>query len=150
MRTLIALCLALCLSFPALAQEKKADVPFREDAGLISAEYYIATEKYTEALQVLGGVLKRHPVNADAYTYRGYAYEQLGDLKKARENYNRALQINAKHLGANRYLAGLYLKKGKLAQAMEQLEAIRVICAGTDCAEEDELAAAINRFKKGE
>ncbi len=54
------LLILLLASSPALAQEaasKKADVPFRADAGLITAEYYLATGKYMQALDVLNNVL---------------------------------------------------------------------------------------------
>ena len=126
---------------------KSNQVPFRTDSGLITAEYYLATGKYTQALDVLGGVLHRHPQNADAYTYRGYAYQKLGDLQKARENYNRAIAIYPTHLGANKYLADIYLAEGKLAKAMEQLQVILYVCAGMNCGEADELQSDINRHK---
>lgn len=144
---------ALLLTPPALAQqeeapEKKTEVPFRQDAGLITAEYYLATGKYTQALDVLGGVLQRHADSADAYAYRGYAYGKLGDSRKARENYQKAVVLDPSHLGANKYLANLYLDAGEIDRAMEQMQAIRLICADTGCAELDELQADINRFSK--
>jgi tetratricopeptide (TPR) repeat protein len=129
---------------------KKADVPFRTDSGLISAEYYLAVGKYAEALSVLKGVLTRHPDNADAYTYRGYAYEKLGDLKKAEADYRRALLIDPRHLGANRYIASLYLRAGDLQRALEQLQVIRMVCGPLDCQEQDDLEAEINKYKSGQ
>lgn len=126
---------------------KASEVPFREDAGLITAEYYLATGKYTQALDVIGGVIQRHPQNADAYTYRGYAFQKLGDTKKARDSYRAALSLNPRHLGANKYTADLWLEEGNLARAMEQLQAMIYICAGAYCAEVDELQNDINRFR---
>jgi tetratricopeptide (TPR) repeat protein len=141
------------LSFAA-AQEaeapKKAEVPFREDSGLITAEFYLATGKNAQALEVLAGVLARHPASADAYDYRGFAYERLGDMKKAKESYARALEINPAHLGANRYLAGIYLQEGNLSRAIEQMQVIRMICGDIACAELDELSAEVNRYKAGQ
>jgi len=145
---LFALLALLHAAAPAAADVAKSDqVPFRADSGLITAEYYLATGKYTQALDVLGGVLQRHPQNADAYAYRGYAYHKLGDLKKARENYNRAIAIYPTHLGANKYIADLYLAEGNLAKAMEQLQVILYVCAGMNCGEADELQGDINRYK---
>lgn len=147
------LLLAALFCFTATMQPAQADVakaeevPFRTDSGLITAEYYLATGKYTQALDVLGGVLQRHPQNADAYTYRGFAYHKLGDLKKARENYNRALIIDPKHLGANKYTASLYLAENDLPKAMEQLQVILYVCAGMNCGEADELQSEINNYK---
>lgn len=134
---------------PARANDvaKAEEVPFREDAGLITAEYYLATGKYAQALDVIGGVLQRHPQNADAYTYRGYAYQKLGDNRKARESYRMALGLNPKHLGANKYMGSLWLTENDLARAMEQLQAMIYICAGHYCAEVDELQNDINRFR---
>lgn len=142
---------AFLLSFSAAASAeilKKPEVPLREDAGLITAEYYLATGKYMQAVDVLGGVLQRHPTNADAYTYIGFAYHKMKATKKAAENYTRALKINPRHLGANRYMAALYLDVGDRPRAMEQLQVIKLICGGAPCAEQDEVEADINRFKK--
>lgn len=155
---LCALCALCALALPALATEptpvqevpKKAEVPFREDSGLITAEYYLSTGKYAQALDVIGGVLARHPGSADAYTYRGFAYERLGDYKKAKAAYARALEIDPQHLGANRYLAGLYLKEEDLARAMDVLQVIRMTCGDVACQELDELQAEINRYNAGQ
>ncbi len=159
----LALVIAL-LAAPAFAQEqsaplqqqpapevpKKAEVPFREDAGLITAEYYLATGKYAQALEVIGGVIQRHPDSADAYTYRGFAFERLGDVKKAEENYKHAIEVEPTHLGANRYLAGMYLRRGDLNKAMDILQVIRMTCGDVACEELDELQADINHYRNGQ
>ena len=154
MTRFIFLIALLLVATPAFATEqsapiipKKPEVPFREDAGLISAEYYLSVGKYAQALSVLTGVLERHPGSADAYTYRGLAYEQLGDLKKARDNYNRAVTLNPTHLGANKYLASMYLNDGELDRAVEQMQVIRLACGTLECQELDELELEINKFK---
>ena len=103
--------LLLCLHAPARADDGDCDmpprriVPFRTDAGLTKAETQISEEHYAQAIDTLGGVIARHPVNADAYTYLGYAYRKLGDDAKALENFRRAVQVDPQHLGANKYLA---------------------------------------------
>ena len=156
MRALAVFILMLALSMPAFAAEpapdvpKKTEVPFREDAGLITAEYYLATGKYAQAIDVAEGVLQRHPDCADAYTYKGFAYEHLGDVKKAKEAYAKAIEINPAHLGANRYLAGLYLKQGDLSKAMDILQVIRMTCGDVSCQELDELQADINHYRNGQ
>jgi tetratricopeptide (TPR) repeat protein len=150
----------LLIATPALADAptpgsvpdvpKKAEVPFREDAGLITAEYYLATGKYAQALDVIEGVLQRHPDCADAYTYKGFAYERLGDMKKAKQAYAKAIEANPTHLGANRYLGGIYLKEGDLSKAMDELQVIRMTCGDVACQELDELQAEINRYRNGQ
>ena len=156
MRPFILVVLICLIALPAVAAEtapdvpKKNEVPFREDAGLITAEYYLATGKYAQALEVADGVLQRHPECADAYTYKGFAYEHLGDAKKAKEAYAKAIEINPTHLGANRYLAGLYLHEGDLARAMDVLQVIRMTCGEVACQELDELQADINHYRQGQ
>lgn len=133
---------------PSFAETaKKPEVPFRTDSGLINAEYELASGKYMQALDSVAKVLERHPQNADAYVYRGYAYQQLGDIKQAATNYKRALLIDPSHLGALKYMGDLFLIAGELPKAMEQLQAIRIVCGAQDCAEKAELEAAINKTK---
>lgn len=144
---LVALAISVA---PALAASKKAEVPYREDSGLITAEYYLSTGKYSQALNVIEGVINRHPQCADAFTYRGFAYHKLGDVRKAKENYQKAIQINPQHLGANRYLAGTYLEAGDLRRAYEQMQVIRMTCGVAACQELDELEAEINAYRRGQ
>lgn len=127
----------------------RGEVPFREDSGLTKAEYYLATEKYAEALSEIALVLKRHPHSADALAYRGYALAQMGEHAKARDSLKKALLASPAHLGANKYLANLYLAEGKLAEAIEQMQVIRMTCGETDCEELNELERDINAYKSG-
>ncbi len=138
----------LLLSAPALAQDiaKKDAVPYRADAGLITAEYYLATGKYMQALEVLQDVLSRHDRNADGYAYRGYAQSRLGDDNKAEADYRLALAIDPTHLGAHKYIADLYIKRGELDRAREQMQAMRAICLAAECAELTELQHALNTY----
>ncbi len=147
----VGLVLSLCLGLPAAtwaqSAEKKAEVPYRTDSGLITAEYELATGKYTQALNTLNNVLARHPENADAFTYIGFAYQQLGDIRQAATNYKRALLIDPKHLGALKYMGDLFILGNDLQRAMEQVEAIRSVCGHTDCSELTDLQNAINKAK---
>lgn len=149
---LIALALVCAFSLSAAAEENsltlKAEVPYREDAGLSKTEYFLAKGKYSEALDEAVAVLKRHPKSADAYTYRGLAYDRLGVTEKAVENFQKALALSPTHLGANKYLADTYLATGDLPRAMEQMQAIRFVCGEADCPELNELQSSINSFKK--
>jgi tetratricopeptide (TPR) repeat protein len=129
---------------------KKAEVPYREDAGLITVEYYLATGKYAQALQVIETVVARHPDCADAYVYRGFAYMKLGDNHRAQEALNRAVGINPGHLGANKYLADIYLQQGDLDRALDQMQVMHMTCGNADCQEMNELQAEINRYKNGQ
>jgi Tfp pilus assembly protein PilF len=150
--------LFLCLSSPAYAEDAPVtkadtatmrDIPLRADQGLTKAEGQIAEGKYTQALDTLGGVLARRPGDADALTYMGAVWQHLGDIKQAAENFDKAIKYDPQHLGANTYRAELYLEEGNFPRALEQLQAIRLICAGTPCGELDRLQSALNAARMG-
>lgn len=151
--TLFLTAAVLCCLFsaPSAAEDSvriKAEVPYREDSGLTKAEYYLAKEKYAEALEEAEGVLKRHPSSADAYTYAGLAYMNLGDEEKAESRFKKAIAANATHLGANKYLADIYIAKGDLARALEQMQVLRMTCDDKGCPELLELQSSLNKAKK--
>ena len=148
MRITVLLLGLLLVTTSAAAAEK--EIPFREDSGLTKAEYLLSAGQFSAALETVNDVLKRHPDNADAYTYRGYAYYRLGEMAEAAKNFRAALKINPAHLGANKYTATLYLDAGNVAQAFEQLQVIRMICGHSDCEERDALEREIDRFRHGD
>lgn len=154
MRIFIILLLSLFIITPASAQDAtdmkvKAEIPYREDAGLSKAEYLLARGKYAAAIGETNSIINRHPKSADAYTYRGYAYMQLGDAENALKNFNRALAISPAHLGANKYRADMYLADGQLSLALEQLQVIRMTCGSDQCEEQDDLERSINAYRNG-
>ena len=126
------------------------EVPFREDSGLTKAEYLLAAGKFSAALSTANAVLSRHPNNADAHTYRGYAYYRLGEIAKASRSFKKALIISPTHLGANAYLAEIYLDKGDMSRALEQMQVIRMTCGHMDCAELNMLESDIDEYKRGD
>ncbi len=140
---LLALCAAA--GVPARADE----LIFRQDAGLTNTEYYLANGKYSAAVLSAKNVLQRHPASADAYTYLGYALDQLGQTDAAEKDFKQALTIDPTHLGANAYLAKVYLQKGEMARAIEQLQVIRMTCGRTICAELESVESAIDQYKSG-
>ncbi len=153
MRSLAALALSMLIfaAAPAAAEVTVRDnVPFRQDSGLTKAEYFIATQKYAQAINEAEGVVKRQGPNADAYAYAGLAYERLGDDKKALDNFRRALMVSPTHLGANTYLMQHYIDSGNMAKAIEQLQVIRAVCGAAGCEELYEAESAINAAKRGD
>lgn len=131
---------------PAAAEK---EIPFREDSGLTKAEYLLSAGQFSAALDTAGDVLKRHPANADAYTYRGYAYYRLGDNANASKNFHTALTLNPAHLGANKYVASMYLDAGDVPRALEQLQVIRMTCGRLDCEELNALEHEIDEYQQG-
>ena len=148
MRLLTAFAILCLLSTPALAAEG-AEFPFRADSGLTKAEAQLGEGKYMQALDTLGNVLKRHPADADALTYTGYAWYKLGEAKKAALHFDRALKYNPKHQGANKYKADILLDNGDFQMAMEQMQVLRMICGSMHCAELDALQSKMNAHQAG-
>jgi len=144
-RFFFSLLFLICASSPAFAAGQ--EVILREDSGLTKTEYLLAVGKYTAAIDTANDVLTRHPTNADAYTYRGYAYARLGQIAEADKDFKRALLIDPAHLGANKYLADSYLQAGDISRAIEQMQVIRMTCGQTDCEELDELQTEIDQYK---
>jgi tetratricopeptide (TPR) repeat protein len=134
---------------PAMAGEQQ-EIPYREDSGLTKAEYLLSVGQYSAAIDTANDVLVRHPDNADAYAYRGYAYSRLGESADAAKNFKKALELRPTHLGANKYLADIYLESGDVSRALEQLQVIRMSCGHTDCEELRALELEIDRARHGE
>ena len=136
----------LCWAFLSISAAH-AETPYREDSGLTKAEYLLSVGKWSAALETANAVLQRHPDNADAYTYRGYAYHALGETAQAKKSLEKALLINPKHLGANKYLADMYLEAGDMPRALDQLQVIRLTCGASDCEEMRVLQEEIDAYK---
>lgn len=151
-------CLIVMTAFPAAAEEEKTpedapaqrELPFREDSGLTKAEYLISAGQYSAAIDTASDVIRRHPGSADAYAYRGYAYMKLGQKTQAAKDLKAALQLKPTHLGANKYLADIYLEDGDVARAIEQSQVIRMACGQMDCEELRALQRAIDQSKQGD
>ncbi len=114
------------------------------DDGLRIATIHINNRKYVQAIDILEKVLQRQPKNSDAYAFMGYSYLQLDILDKAKKNLQYALKLYPKHMGAHLYMGLLHLKNNKKNLALESLQALKIICKGMICAEEEYLANKIN------
>ncbi|MCK5518764.1 MAG: tetratricopeptide repeat protein [Alphaproteobacteria bacterium] len=150
MKILISTLCFLIIMFQCMTVAAEDSIPFREDSGLTKAEYLLSAGQFSAALNTADDVLARHPNNADAYTYRGYAYYRLGETAKASKNFKKALIINPTHLGANAYIAKIYLDKGNMARALEQMQVIRMTCGYMDCEELNMLKRNIDKYKRGD
>ncbi len=106
----------------------------------------VKAKNYAKALPLLESVVARDASNADAWNYLGFSHRKLGDYDKALAAYQKALAIDPEHRGALEYLGELYLDKGDLAMAEQQLKKLDGACT-FGCDEYDDLKAAIAKHK---
>ncbi|MGE0118876.1 MAG: tetratricopeptide repeat protein [Dongiaceae bacterium] len=116
-----------------------------ESALYADAKARVEAEDYRGAMPILEKVLAKNSSNADALNLMGYCSRKLGDFDEALEYYQKALAIDADHIGANEYLGELYLQMKDLPKAEERLKVLTEACNG--CEEQEELEEAIADYK---
>ena len=117
------------------------------DSPLAPYQKLIDDQKYQQAITELDKALKDEPDNADLLNLMAYSQRQLKHYDIALECYQKALQIDPRHRGANEYLGELYLQIGQLDKAEERLEVLDKECF-FGCEEFDDLEAAIADYRK--
>ena len=141
--TLLALLSLISLSNPTLADGgNKND----RDSLLAPVQTFIEDEKYQEAISALQKLLKETPTNADMLNLLAYSQRKLQRFDEALVNYQKALDIEPEHRGANEYLGELYLQLGKPDKAQERLQVLDKACF-FGCDEFDELEEEIKMYR---
>ena len=113
-----------------------------------SKEYYkavklIKANNFKDAIILLETLVTENPEDADILNYLGFSFRKTGDLVKSSHYYEKALNINPKHLGALEYQGELFITLGKIDKAKANLARIDDICF-TQCKELRELEKAIS------
>jgi tetratricopeptide (TPR) repeat protein len=109
------------------------------------AKAKVEAKDYSGAKPILEKIIAKNPRHADALNLMGYCSRKLGDKEGALEYYQKALKVNANHIGANEYLGELYLELNDLKKAEERLNVLRKVCKG--CEEQRELEELIAEYK---
>jgi len=107
----------------------------------------IEREKYQQAIDKLDKALVKSPDNPDLLNLTAYSHRKLEHYEIALNYYQKALQIEPDHLGANEYLGELYLHLGDLDRALERLAVLDSECF-FGCDEFDDLEDAIEVFRE--
>jgi len=107
----------------------------------------IDAKQYQQAIDQLEKALAKKPRDADLLNLTAYSHRQLGHLDTALGLYQKALEIEPKHLGANEYMGELYLKMGDLEKAKGRLAVLDSACF-FGCEEYDELKTAIEKYQQ--
>jgi tetratricopeptide (TPR) repeat protein len=106
----------------------------------------IEDEKYQAAIDQLQAALKDAPDDADLLNLTAYSQRKLQRFDEALVNYQKALQIEPDHRGANEYLGELYLQMGQLDKALERLQVLDEECF-FGCEEYDDLQQAVETYR---
>lgn len=108
----------------------------------------IEAGRYEAAIDRLDALKAERPEDPDVFNLLGYSYRMLKDYWPAERHYERALELEPEHRGANEYVGQLYLETGRPRQAKERLQVLRDACP-SGCEEYDELKAAIEESGLG-
>ena len=92
---------------------------------------------------------KANKKDADIYNYLGFSYRKIGNLEKASQYYNKALEISPKHKGALEYQGEMFLTLGQLPKAEANLKKLGKLCF-LGCKEEKMLKESIMKYNKGQ
>jgi tetratricopeptide (TPR) repeat protein len=84
----------------------------------------LVKEKYPEAIRLLRAVTGKTSKFTAPYINLGIAYARIGEMKKAEENLQKALQINNKHPVASNELGLVYRKTGRYQEARKLYESL--------------------------
>jgi tetratricopeptide (TPR) repeat protein len=106
----------------------------------------IEAENYQGAVDELSKMLDEKPMDADLFNLLAYSQRKLKRFDEALVNYQKALEIEPEHRGANEYLGELYLQTGQLDKAVERLKVLDEACY-FGCDEFDELEQAIENYR---
>ncbi len=118
----------------------------KKNSPLAPVQTLIEDEKYQDAISELQQLLKESPTDADMLNLLAYSQRKLQRFDEALVNYQKALDIEPKHRGANEYLGELYLQLGQLDKAQERLQVLDKACF-FGCDEFDELEEAIKTYQ---
>lgn len=115
------------------------------EAEYAQAQTAIAHADYQAAIGHLDKVLTEQPNNPDVLNLMGFSKRKMGDSTGALEYYNKALDLQPNHIGANEYLGELYLELKNPAKAQERLDVLQQACG--NCEEYTELKEKIEKYK---
>jgi len=129
---------------PAMAVDSTFSTPMDSDHAAGSKA--IEARDWIAAIKSLSAAERRDSRNADVQNLLGYAYRNSGQLDLAFKHYQRALQLEPRHLGAHEYIGEAYLMANNLAKAEEHFARLKNLCLRV-CEERDDLGKKIAEYR---
>jgi Flp pilus assembly protein TadD len=143
-----ALAAALFLLIPGrVAAVDSGEPPRATDSDYIAGKTAIETRDWNGAIASLTKAAQRDSRNADIQNLLGYAYRNSGQLEPAMKHYQRALQLDPRHLGAHEYIGEAYLMANNPAKAEEHLAQLKRYCSSAVCEPYDDLRKKIETYR---
>jgi Flp pilus assembly protein TadD len=143
-----ALAAALFLLIPGrVAAVDSGEPPRAADSDYAAGKKAIEGRDWNGAIGSLTKAAQRDSRNADIQNLLGYAYRNSGQLEPAFNHYQRALQIDPRHLGAHEYIGEAYLMANNPAKAEEHLAALKRYCRAANCEEHADLSKKIEQYR---
>ncbi|MBI4523109.1 MAG: tetratricopeptide repeat protein [Deltaproteobacteria bacterium] len=125
MKPLAASFLFVLLLLPATLWSEQNEKPEQKRAKaekLYNAGYLLTLlGNYQEAIQLFRRSLEIEPT-AEAYTYMGWTFSHMGDLERAREEAEKAIQLDPDFGNPYNDIAVYLIEQGKEAEAVPYLE----------------------------
>ena len=145
MKTTFIFLLALTLGGPVMADGGGGSS--NRETKYTPFQNLIEDEKYEQAIAELDEALEEDADDPDLLNLIAFSHRQLKRYEIALNYYQRALEIEPDHRGANEYLGELYLNLGQLEKAEERLAVLDKECF-FGCREFDKLERAIEIYRR--
>ena len=113
------------------------------DPDFTAVKALVDSGAYDQAMPKMVALDKESPNNPDVLNLMGFTLRKTGHADQALDFYNRALNLEPKHLGANEYLGELYLELKQPEKAKKRLAVLKAACG--DCEEYEDLKAKIDQ-----
>ena len=145
----VLLASAIVVAVPAVAMMSTDPAPAAKSRSYTEGERAVKAKEYAKAIPLLEKALMDDVRDADASNLLGYSYRKTGNTQSALAYYQRALQLNPNHKGANEYLGQLYVELKDLPKAEERLAKLAQLCPPATCEEYRDLKQSIDQAKAG-
>jgi serine/threonine protein kinase/Tfp pilus assembly protein PilF len=107
-------------------------LPAGQERYLIAAAHYRITNEADKAIETYGQLLEIAPNNAQVHFELASLYEQTGVLDKAQEHFNKAVELDAKHVEGLTAVGRLHIKRGDPQGSLPSLNAALALAVELD------------------
>src|SRR5690606_30191931 len=107
-------------------------LPAGQERYLIAAAHYRITNEADKAIETYGQLLEIAPNNAQVHFELASLYEQTGVLDKAQEHFDKAVELDAKHVEGLTAVGRVHIKRGNPQGALPALNTALALAVELD------------------